>query len=746
MGVHGLWRLLDTFGEVTQPADWKGKRVAIDASIWIAQFRSSCEPGESVEERILEGFFMRILKLLFYGIEPIFVFDGPSTMSKRAEQRRRAQHREALEQAMVTRHARRLIAAQMSAGLLDVHSLPRKYRSPGSGKKLQKPLRQSLPPTDLLHDVDEDVGESCVETGTILLQPKGRKKRTREVCLAPEVVSRSLTHSFLSEAEIFLEQRKTFEKFHENNRLAYTSTSIFMGPRRVAEEVSRALGGATRGEAESIQGSSAGNSSSSSVLVEGVGSAAIVVEEECGDSVCEILSSSSCSVIVVDNAIKTDPHAVDAFHHNVSFGKEEESTSDEVEVLSSGDYWSCADNDCDDLLSLAASDRTPDTQCNDSTHLWYPGTQLLGGLGSADDGGIVDESRDNCTETSCGLSEFNPFGGVVVPSGNLRKDEKEVLLNTSVITSSETLETTGIPLKVPSVSREHVREKQVVPFELLGIVELLDCCGIPYVLSPNEADAQCAFLNEQRVVDAVFTEDSDVIVHGAPVVLRGFFSKGRHVVAYHQSDLLACGVDKVVLVALALLLGCDYAEGVNGLSLLESLHVIAATWRQTTNSVEGGAEQVRDMLSSWCSAVRRRRIPWGEDVPLTRFYRNYVKWSTLQLADSFPESHVVDAYFNPTVNTDTRPFVCAAPDWTKLRLFASMHGILNKKYCGERLENAQRECQRRQPPSGDPADSAQRRLTDFFSPLPNRERVIFRKQPPKFSEALSYLRAARGDP
>ena len=40
--------------------------------------------------------------------------------------------------------------------------------------------------------------------------------------------------------------------------------------------------------------------------------------------------------------------------------------------------------------------------------------------------------------------------------------------------------------------------------------------GIPYVQAPEEADSQCAYLNKKGLVDAVLTEDMDILTFGAP--------------------------------------------------------------------------------------------------------------------------------------------------------------------------------------------------------------------------------------
>ncbi|PWV02488.1 putative DNA repair protein RAD2 [Trypanosoma cruzi] len=203
MGVHGLWRLLDTFGEVTQPSDWRGKRVAIDASIWMSQFRAKCTSGENMEQCILEGFFLRILKLLFYGIEPVFVFDGTATDLKSTERRRRAERRAALERSALTRRAQQIVKAQLASGLLNVQALDQKVpvktagRPPSPKKETDAGMLQSSSLTNI-----SDTATGCFSTNPRSLL----RKRRREIVLEPDAISRTLTDSFLTEAEEWIEK------------------------------------------------------------------------------------------------------------------------------------------------------------------------------------------------------------------------------------------------------------------------------------------------------------------------------------------------------------------------------------------------------------------------------------------------------------------------------------------------------------------------------------------------------------
>lgn len=59
--------------------------MAIDSSIWIYQFQATMrdKEGRALVNAHVLGFLRRICKLLFYGIKPVFVFDGGAPALKR---------------------------------------------------------------------------------------------------------------------------------------------------------------------------------------------------------------------------------------------------------------------------------------------------------------------------------------------------------------------------------------------------------------------------------------------------------------------------------------------------------------------------------------------------------------------------------------------------------------------------------------------------------------------------------------
>ena len=57
--------------------------------------------------------------------------------------------------------------------------------------------------------------------------------------------------------------------------------------------------------------------------------------------------------------------------------------------------------------------------------------------------------------------------------------------------------------------------------------ELLDFMGVPYIDAPEEADSQCAWLAKNNLVDAVLTEDMDILTFGSPYIIRNLTSFKR---------------------------------------------------------------------------------------------------------------------------------------------------------------------------------------------------------------------------
>lgn len=95
MGVHGLWEIVAPAACPVNLDNMCDQRLAIDASIWIYHFLKAMRDseGQVLHHAHVIGFFRRICKLIFFGIRPVFVFDGGAPALKRNTIRNRKERR-----------------------------------------------------------------------------------------------------------------------------------------------------------------------------------------------------------------------------------------------------------------------------------------------------------------------------------------------------------------------------------------------------------------------------------------------------------------------------------------------------------------------------------------------------------------------------------------------------------------------------------------------------------------------------
>lgn len=95
--------------------------------------------------------------------------------------------------------------------------------------------------------------------------------------------------------------------------------------------------------------------------------------------------------------------------------------------------------------------------------------------------------------------------------------------------------------------------------------EALTLLGIPHFRAEGEAEALCAYMCVRGKVDAVLTEDSDVLPYGTPIFLFNLDTNDHSVSVIVSKDLLA-GLEMKLeeFRDLCILLECDYNKRVKG--------------------------------------------------------------------------------------------------------------------------------------------------------------------------------------
>lgn len=118
------------------------------------------------------------------------------------------------------------------------------------------------------------------------------------------------------------------------------------------------------------------------------------------------------------------------------------------------------------------------------------------------------------------------------------------------------------------VTREHNAEAQ----------RLLKLMGVPYIIAPTEAEAQCAVLAREGKVYAAASEDMDTLTFAATVLVRKLTSpesKKEPVQEIHLDRVLeGFGMDQAQFIDFCILLGCDYLDPLKGVGPKTALTLI----------------------------------------------------------------------------------------------------------------------------------------------------------------------------
>ncbi|PWN23210.1 hypothetical protein BCV69DRAFT_297157 [Microstroma glucosiphilum] len=128
----------------------------------------------------------------------------------------------------------------------------------------------------------------------------------------------------------------------------------------------------------------------------------------------------------------------------------------------------------------------------------------------------------------------------------------------------------------------------ITPEMAYQLIKCLKAEGVPYVVAPYEADAQLAYLEKTGMIDAVVTEDSDLLVFGCRKVLFKMDSNGD-CIEILSSRFTACktlsfaGWTTDLFRQMAILSGCDYLPSITGMGL-KNAHKLLQRYK-TVNKV-----------------------------------------------------------------------------------------------------------------------------------------------------------------
>ncbi|XP_071015541.1 DNA excision repair protein ERCC-5 homolog [Oncorhynchus clarkii lewisi] len=237
--------------------------------------------------------------------------------------------------------------------------------------------------------------------------------------------------------------------------------------------------------------------------------------------------------------------------------------------------------------------------------------------------------------------------------------------------------------------------------------ELLRLFGVPFLVAPGEAEAQCAALDRTDQTHGTITDDSDVWLFGGRHVYKNFFSQNKYLEYYQYVDLQnQLGVDRTKLINLAYLLGSDYTEGVPGVGYVTGMEIL--------NEFPGPGTEPVSMFSEWWSLAQQQQRLTSDprDSKVKRKLRG------LRLRPGFPNPAVATAYLQPSVDLSESSFSWGRPHLDLLKEFCESRFGWNSRKTEETLHPVIKQLNTQQ---------TQLRIDSFFR-LEQQERQAIKSQ------------------
>jgi 5'-3' exonuclease len=183
--------------------------------------------------------------------------------------------------------------------------------------------------------------------------------------------------------------------------------------------------------------------------------------------------------------------------------------------------------------------------------------------------------------------------------------------------------------------------------------KLVSLFQFPCHEAPGEAEAECALLQRNGIVDAVMTQDVDALMFGCGLTFRDWSREGAgrkgngtptHVSVFEAEKVkkVSRGLDSDAMILVAMLSGGDYNEdGVPGIGCTLACEIARAGF---------GADLLEAVRANDEEAVRewRERLQFELETNESGYFK--AKRKRIKIPESFPDRTMLEYYMNPTVS------------------------------------------------------------------------------------------------
>ncbi|KAL8248867.1 hypothetical protein R6Q59_005735 [Mikania micrantha] len=171
--------------------------------------------------------------------------------------------------------------------------------------------------------------------------------------------------------------------------------------------------------------------------------------------------------------------------------------------------------------------------------------------------------------------------------------------------------------------------------------------GVPCLDGIEEGEAQCALLDSESLCDGCFSSDSDIFLFGARTVYRDIcLGEGGYVVCYEMDDIeKKLGFGRNSLIALAVLLGCDYSPGVHGIGRELACNIVRSFGESTVLQRLVSEEFLLRKKTN--GSKKQNRVPDFNDKENIPPHESNINGHKSNLPRNHQFMQVIDAYLKP---------------------------------------------------------------------------------------------------
>jgi flap endonuclease-1 len=118
--------------------------------------------------------------------------------------------------------------------------------------------------------------------------------------------------------------------------------------------------------------------------------------------------------------------------------------------------------------------------------------------------------------------------------------------------------------------------------------------GVPCLIAQSEAESLCAILCKKGIVDAIISEDMDVLATGGKILLKNFsMEKGGNVMEVCLEGVLnELELSQNEFLDMCILCGCDYTSKIGGIGPMHAYKLM-----KTYKSIENAMDHIKKSKS-----------------------------------------------------------------------------------------------------------------------------------------------------